>query len=197
MRRSRTTTRTGEIAANLGFIRTGASYKRKLGKSLYTLAPSLGTNILTLYTKDYDYDSTIPKILDISRRWYLFGTRGEWLRDDAHGFLHAGLDIDGGYLGRVSQYDRDDVGDDSRYRATRCCGRTQRSSSRRAGTGIMTSSRCDPACASIAMASASNGRSIRASTVTSRCHRPPRCAARSAAFISRPPLRTSTSSQTT
>jgi hypothetical protein len=101
----------GHVAANVGFVRAGASYKRKLGRSLYTVAPSVGTNVLTLYTKDYDEDGK-AQILDITRRWYLFGTRGEWLRDDAGGFLRAGIDISGGYLGRVEQSDAADVGED-------------------------------------------------------------------------------------
>ncbi|HEY5925062.1 MAG TPA: TonB-dependent receptor [Kofleriaceae bacterium] len=99
----------GHAAANLGFVRAGAIYKRKLGRSLYTVSPSLGTNILTLYTKDYPPDSAEPNILDISRRWYLFGGRGEWLRDDPGGFIRAGLDVSGGYLGRVRQHSQDDV----------------------------------------------------------------------------------------
>jgi hypothetical protein len=102
----------GHVAANLGFVRAGASYKRKLGRTLYTVAPMIGTNILTLYTKDYPEMSTKPDILDLSRRWYLFGGRAEWLRDDAGGFWHAGLDVDGGYLGRVTQYTEEDVGED-------------------------------------------------------------------------------------
>ncbi len=102
----------GHVAANLGFVRTGASYKRKIGSSLYTLAPMVGSNILTLYTKDYPPDSTKANVLDISRRWYLFGGRGEWLRDDPHGFVRAGIDVSGGYLGRVAHYNQDDVGDD-------------------------------------------------------------------------------------
>ena len=94
----------GHIAANLGFVRTGVSYKRKIDKSLYTLAPTLGTNILTLYEKDYTNET--PPMLqetDLSRRWYLFGGRGEWLRDDPHGFIRAGVDLEGGYLGRITQ----------------------------------------------------------------------------------------------
>ncbi len=91
----------GHVAANLGFVRAGAVYKRKKGASLFTLAPSLGTNILTLYTKDYE--NRMLNELDISRRWYLFGGRGEWLRDDPGGFVRAGVDISGGYLGRVDQ----------------------------------------------------------------------------------------------
>lgn len=103
----------GHVAVNLGFVRTGAIYKRKIGKSLYTVAPMVGTNLLTLYQKDYEYGKTKPTELDISRRWYLFGTRANWLRDDARGFLHAGIDIDGGYLGRVAQYNANDVGSDA------------------------------------------------------------------------------------
>lgn len=104
----------GYTAANLGFVRTGITYKRKIGKSLYTLAPSLGTNLLMLYTKDYNPDDApLPTVVDISRRWYLFGTRADWLRDDAHGFLHAGVDLDGGYLGRIAQQSGDDIGSDA------------------------------------------------------------------------------------
>jgi hypothetical protein len=101
----------GYTAANLGFVRAGVSYKRKKGHSLYTVAPMVGTNLLTLYSKDYDGG---PKatVVDLSRRWYLFGGRGEWLRDDPHGFIRAGLDVDGGYLGRVEQYNVDEVGDE-------------------------------------------------------------------------------------
>jgi hypothetical protein len=102
----------GHVAANLGFVRAGAIYKRKLGPNLYTVAPMIGTNILTMYTKDYAPGETKPDILDVSRRWYLFGGRGEWLRDDAHGFVRAGVDISGGYLGRVAQYNDEDVGED-------------------------------------------------------------------------------------
>jgi len=90
----------GHIAANLGFVRAGASYKRKRGPSLVTVTPSLGTNILTLYSKDYDEAGNLRES-DLSRRWYLFGARGEWLRDDPGGFIRAGVDVSGGYLGRV------------------------------------------------------------------------------------------------
>lgn len=100
----------GYIAANLGFIRTGAIYKRKRGWSLFTVAPMLGTNILTLNTKEYDYTRHL-NVLDVSRRWYLFGGRAEWLRDDPGGFLRAGLDVSGGYLGRVKQYDATVIAD--------------------------------------------------------------------------------------
>jgi hypothetical protein len=102
----------GHVAANLGFVRAGAIYKRKLGKSLYTAAPMVGTNILSMYTKDYMEGETKPQILDVSRRWYLFGGRGEWLRDDPQGFVRAGVDVSGGYLGRVAQYNDEDVGDE-------------------------------------------------------------------------------------
>lgn len=102
----------GYIDANLGFVRAGASYKRKKGPSLYTLAPMIGTNILTLHTKGYEGGPILHE-LDISRRWYVFGTRGEWLRDDAGGFIRAGVDVSGGYLGRIGQHDvlRDDIPD--------------------------------------------------------------------------------------
>ena len=100
----------GHVAANLGFVRAGASYKRRIDKTLVTVAPMVGTNILSLYTKDFDGD--VPTELDIGRRWYVFGGRGEWLRDDPGGFLRAGIDVSGGYLGRVSakvfQQDLDD-----------------------------------------------------------------------------------------
>lgn len=102
----------GHVAANLGFVRAGVNYKRKLGPSLFTLAPMLGTNILTLSTKEYNAPTGPPDVLDISRRWYLFGGRGEWLRDDPHGFLRAGIDVSGGYLGRIAQPETDDPDDD-------------------------------------------------------------------------------------
>lgn len=101
----------GHVAANLGFIRAGATYKLKRGNTLTTVAPMIGTNILSLYTKDYPEGSTEPSELDLSRRWYLFGGRGEWLRDDPGGFVRAGVDISGGYLGRVHQYDATDADD--------------------------------------------------------------------------------------
>jgi len=101
----------GHVAANLGFLRTGASYKRRIDKTLVTVAPSLGTNLLSLYTKDYQ-GSDMAKIVDLHRRWYVFGGRGEWLRDDPGGFLRAGVDLSGGYLGRVSAtVFQDDVDD--------------------------------------------------------------------------------------
>jgi hypothetical protein len=88
-------------AANLGFLRAGASYKRRIDNTLVTIAPVLGTNILSLSTKDF-HGTEMPTELDLSRRWYMFGGRGEWLRDDPGGFLRAGVDVSGGYLGRVS-----------------------------------------------------------------------------------------------
>jgi hypothetical protein len=99
----------GHVALNLGFVRAGAIYKRKLDRSLYTVSPMVGTNILTLYTKEHDALGR-PRVLDLSRRWYLFGGRGEWLRDDPGGFVRAGIDVSGGYLGRVSQFNQDEVG---------------------------------------------------------------------------------------
>ena len=96
------------IAANLGFVRAGASYKRAIAKSLFTLAPTIGTNVLTLTTKSYDVDRL--RSLELNRRWYMFGGRGEWLRDDPGGFVRAGVDVSGGYLGRV---DASQVQDDA------------------------------------------------------------------------------------
>lgn len=92
----------GHVAVNLGFLRAGGAYKKKEGKNLYTVAPMLGTNILSLTTKEYDENRRLNE-LSINRRWYLFGGRSEWLRDDPGGFVRAGLDVSGGYLGRVSQ----------------------------------------------------------------------------------------------
>ncbi len=91
----------GHVAANLGFLRAGASYKRRIDQTLVTVAPFVGTNILSLYTKDFNEDGMLTE-LDLGRRWYVFGGRGEWLRDDPGGFLRAGIDVSGGYLGRVS-----------------------------------------------------------------------------------------------
>ena len=99
------------IAANLGFVRTGASYKRRIGQTLLTIAPSLGTNVLNLSSKDY-HGTAMADEVELDRRWYVFGTRAELLRDDPGGFLRAGLDVSGGYLGRVSaNVFRDDVDD--------------------------------------------------------------------------------------
>ncbi len=105
----------GHVAVNLGFVRAGVSYKRKIDKSLFTVAPMIGTNILTLYSKSYEQGTSKANEVDISRRWYLFGARGEWLRDDPGGFLRAGIDLSGGYLGRVNQFNDDDVGDDAPF----------------------------------------------------------------------------------
>lgn len=91
----------GELAANLGFVRAGASYKRRLGRTLVTAAPFLGTNLLSVYSKDYRGTAKADET-SIRRRWYQYGGRAEWLRDDTGGFLRAGLDVVGGYLGRVT-----------------------------------------------------------------------------------------------
>lgn len=100
------------VAANLGFVRAGAIYKRKKGASLYTLAPMVGSNILSIYQKSYGGPNLDElEELDLSRRWYLFGARGEWLRDDPGGFVRVGVDISGGYLGRVDQGDAADQPD--------------------------------------------------------------------------------------
>jgi hypothetical protein len=99
------------IAANLGFVRAGASYKRRIDEALVTVAPMVGTNILSLTTRDYRGTAMLSE-LDIGRRWYVFGGRGEWLRDDPGGFLRAGLDVSGGYLGRVSATVFQDDADD-------------------------------------------------------------------------------------
>jgi len=101
----------GHVAVNLGFVRAGASYKRKKNKDLFTLAPHVGSNILSLTTIEYD-DQRRKNELAISRRWYQFGARGEWLRDDPGGFVRGGLDIAGGYLGRVGTESMDRVDDD-------------------------------------------------------------------------------------
>lgn len=90
----------GHVAANLGFVRAGASYKRRIDHTLITIAPMVGSNVLSLATKDY-HGTAVADELDLHRRWYVFGGRGEWLRDDPGGFLRAGLDVAGGYLGRV------------------------------------------------------------------------------------------------
>jgi hypothetical protein len=88
-------------AATLGFVRAGASYKRRIDRTLLTVAPSVGTNILSLSSRNYHGTDMLDE-LDLHRRWYVFGGRAEWLRDDPGGFLRAGVDVDGGYLGRVS-----------------------------------------------------------------------------------------------
>lgn len=99
------------VAANLGFLRTGASYKRRIDQTLITVAPMIGTNVLSLATKDY-HGTAIADQMDLHRRWYVFGGRGEWLRDDPGGFLRAGIDVAGGYLGRVdATVFRDDAED--------------------------------------------------------------------------------------
>ncbi|MGE0550451.1 MAG: TonB-dependent receptor plug domain-containing protein [Kofleriaceae bacterium] len=102
----------GYVAANLGFVRAGAIYKRTRGPSLFTVAPMVGSNVLTVFKKDYAEGSMTPTTVDVSRRWYLYGVRGEWLHDDASGFVRAGLDVTGGYLGRVPQHSDSDIPED-------------------------------------------------------------------------------------
>lgn len=138
----------GYLAANLGFLRTGASYKRRIDNTLVTIAPVLGTNLLSLSSKDY-HGTAMAEELDLNRRWYVFGGRGEWLRDDPGGFLRAGIDVSGGYLGRVSATVFQQDVDDFPSPATPCCGPTPRSSSRRAATGSATGSRSGRGSASI------------------------------------------------
>jgi hypothetical protein len=102
----------GHVVANLGFVRAGVDYQRVRGSSLFTIAPSIGTNILSLHTKDYEDGADEPTVVDLNRRWYLFGTRATWLRDDPGGFVRAGLDIAGGYLGRIDDVGGADLDDD-------------------------------------------------------------------------------------
>jgi TonB dependent receptor len=90
----------GQLSANLGFVRVGASYRRRIDNTMYTVAPFVGTNILSLYSKDYRGTAKADET-DIRRRWYQYGGRAEWLRDDPGGFVRAGVDVAGGYLGRV------------------------------------------------------------------------------------------------
>lgn len=100
------------LTANLGFVRLGASYKRRVGATLLTVAPHLGTNVLSVYSKDY-HGGPKADVADLSRRWYQAGGRAEWLRDDPGGFLRAGLDVSSGYLGRTTAaFLTDDVPDD-------------------------------------------------------------------------------------
>ncbi|HVK72509.1 MAG TPA: TonB-dependent receptor [Kofleriaceae bacterium] len=91
----------GYFAANLGFVRVGAQHKRWWGKTTVQAAPFVGTNLLSMHARDYGGDATLDETR-IHRRWYQFGGRGEWQRDDAGGFVRAGVDVAGGYLGRVS-----------------------------------------------------------------------------------------------
>jgi hypothetical protein len=101
----------GYQAASLGFVRLGARYERRVDQTLITAAPFVGTNVLSLDTKDY-HGTPIADEVDLHRRWYVFGGRAAWLRDDPGGFVRAGLDVSGGYLGRVQSVLRDDVDDD-------------------------------------------------------------------------------------
>ncbi len=90
----------GQISASLGFVRAGAHYRRRAGKALWQAAPFVGTNILSIYAKDYGGGQVADEVT-LRRRWYQGGARGEWLRDDPGGFLRAGVDVAGGFLGRV------------------------------------------------------------------------------------------------
>jgi hypothetical protein len=91
----------GHISARLGFVRAGADYRRRFGQTTLSASPFVGTNVLSIYEKDYNGGPTADE-MRIRRGWYLWGARGEWLRDDAGGFLRAGVDVSGGYLGRVN-----------------------------------------------------------------------------------------------
>jgi hypothetical protein len=90
----------GQIAANLGFVRAGVGYKRRIGRSLYTISPFVGTNLLSLHSKDFRGTAKADES-SVRRRWYQYGGRAEWLHDDDGGFVRAGVDVAGGYLGRV------------------------------------------------------------------------------------------------
>jgi hypothetical protein len=90
----------GHFAARLGFVRLGADYRRRVGQTTVSVSPHVGTNLLSIYEKDYDGGINASETR-IRRGWYLWGARGEWLRDDPGGFLRAGVDVSGGYLGRV------------------------------------------------------------------------------------------------
>jgi hypothetical protein len=90
----------GHFAARLGFVRAGADYRRRSGRTTVSASPFVGTNLLSILEKDYDGGANLNETR-IHRAWYLWGGRGEWLRDDPGGFLRAGVDVSGGYLGRV------------------------------------------------------------------------------------------------
>ena len=98
----------GHVAASLGFVRVGAQHRRSWNKTTMQVAPYVGTNLLWARSRDYGGGMQLDETR-VNRRWYQFGGRGEWLRDDAGGFLRAGVDVAGGYLGRVSG---DSVADD-------------------------------------------------------------------------------------
>lgn len=91
----------GYFSTSLGFVRVGAQHQRRWDKTTVKLAPFVGTNLLSAHARDYGGTMELDET-KISRRWYQFGARGEWLRDDPGGFLRAGVDAAGGYLGRVS-----------------------------------------------------------------------------------------------
>lgn len=87
---------TDHVAMNLGFVRLGADYRRRVGRTTFHAAPFVGTNLLSL-----NRGSSAADELRLRRRWYLVGARGEWLRDDPGGFVRAGADVAAGYLGRT------------------------------------------------------------------------------------------------
>jgi hypothetical protein len=91
----------GQFSASLGFVRVGAKHRRSWAKTTVQVAPYVGTNLLSALSRDYGGDRQLDETR-IDRRWYQFGGRGEWLHDDAGGFVRAGVDVAGGYLGRVS-----------------------------------------------------------------------------------------------
>ena len=91
----------GHASASLGFVRIGAQYRRLWKKTTVQVAPYVGTNLLSALSRSYGGDMKLDET-KLDRRWYQFGGRGEWLRDDAGGFVRAGVDVAGGYLGRVS-----------------------------------------------------------------------------------------------
>jgi hypothetical protein len=91
----------GHLSTSLGFVRLGGQHRRRWGKTSVTVAPFVGTNLLAAESRDYGGTMELDETR-IRRRWYQFGGRGEWLRDDPGGFLRAGVDVAGGYLGRVS-----------------------------------------------------------------------------------------------
>ena len=87
-------------AASLGFARAGAGYRRRTGAVTWQLAPYVGTNVLKFHSVDY-HGGPMADEARYRRRWYQYGGRAEALRDDAGGFIRAGIDVAGGYLGRV------------------------------------------------------------------------------------------------
>jgi len=105
----------GHVAVSLGFVRAGLQHRRVWNRTTVQVAPYVGTNLLSALSRDYGGDMQLDETR-ANRRWYQFGGRAEWLRDDAGGFLRAGVDVAGGYLGRVSgdavvdDLEADDIG---------------------------------------------------------------------------------------